>query len=92
MFVALVTGSVVATQKADSMIGQKLLVVEPYRLDEKSRSRLVATGSLDPGVDDLHAGVGPMADQPQPVGVGEPRRDDPSGPCIQSCRHGISPR
>lgn len=41
MFVALVTGSVVATQKTDSMVGQKLLVVEPYRLDEKSRDRLV---------------------------------------------------
>ena len=40
MFVARVTGSVVSTQKVDSMVGQKLLVVEPYRLeatDRKSR-------------------------------------------------------
>ena len=33
MFVAKVTGVVVATQKVDSMVGHKLLVVEPYRLD-----------------------------------------------------------
>ena len=34
MFVAKVTGSVVATQKVASMTGQKLLVVEPYRVDD----------------------------------------------------------
>ena len=33
MFVAKVTGSLVSTQKVDSMVGYKLLVVEPYRLD-----------------------------------------------------------
>ncbi|MCA9101731.1 MAG: ethanolamine utilization protein EutN, partial [Planctomycetales bacterium] len=33
MFVARVTGSVVSTQKVASMVGQKLLVVEPYRVD-----------------------------------------------------------
>lgn len=58
MFVALVTGSVVATQKTDSMIGQKLLVVEPYRLDEKSRDRLVSTGRTFIAVDALGAGEG----------------------------------
>ena len=58
MFVALVTGSVVATQKTDSMVGQKLLVVEPYRLDEKSRDRLVSTGRTFIAVDALGAGVG----------------------------------
>ena len=35
MFVARVTGSVVATQKVASMTGHKLLIVEPYRVDEK---------------------------------------------------------
>ena len=35
MFLARVTGSVVATQKVASMTGQKLLTVEPYRVDEK---------------------------------------------------------
>jgi ethanolamine utilization protein EutN len=58
MFVALVTGSVVATQKTDSMVGQKLLVVEPYRLDEKSRDRLVSTGRTFIAVDALGAGEG----------------------------------
>ena len=33
MFVALVTGSIVATQKTSTMTGHKLLIVEPYRLD-----------------------------------------------------------
>ena len=39
MFVAKVTGSVVATQKVASMVGQKLLIVEPYRIDEQDRRR-----------------------------------------------------
>jgi len=58
MFVALVTGSVVATQKADSMTGHKMLVVEPYRLDEKTRDRLVSTGRTFIAVDTLGAGEG----------------------------------
>ena len=58
MFVALVTGSVVATQKAASMTGHKLLVVEPYRLDEKTRDRLVSTGRTFIAVDTLGAGEG----------------------------------
>ena len=35
MFLARVTGSVIATQKLASMVGQKLLIVEPYRVDER---------------------------------------------------------
>lgn len=58
MFVALVTGSVVATQKAESMTGHKLLVVEPYRLDEKTRTKLVSTGRTFIAVDTLGAGEG----------------------------------
>jgi len=58
MFVALVTGSVVATQKAASMTGHKMLVVEPYRLDEKTRDRLVSTGRTFIAVDTLGAGEG----------------------------------
>ena len=37
MFLAKVTGSLVATQKADSMRGYKLLLVEPYRVDPDNR-------------------------------------------------------
>lgn len=58
MFVALVTGSVVATQKTESMTGHKLLVVEPYRLDEKTRNGLVSTGRTFVAVDTLGAGEG----------------------------------
>ncbi|MEI6239120.1 MAG: EutN/CcmL family microcompartment protein [Planctomycetia bacterium] len=58
MFVALVTGSVVATQKTASMTGHKMLVVEPYRLDEKNRDRFVSTGRTFIAVDTLGAGEG----------------------------------
>ena len=60
MFVARVTGTVVATQKVASMIGHKLLLVEPYRVDEKSKDRLVPTGRSFVVVDTLGAGVGEM--------------------------------
>jgi microcompartment protein CcmK/EutM len=58
MFVAQVTGSVVATQKTAAMTGHKMLVVEPYRLDEKTRDRLVPTGRTFIAVDTLGAGEG----------------------------------
>ncbi len=58
MFVAKVTGSVVATQKVDSMVGHKLLVVEPYRVDPQDRSQLVSTGRTFVAVDALGAGDG----------------------------------
>lgn len=58
MFLAKVTGAVVATQKAASMTGQKLLVVEPFRLDAESRRSLVTTGRTFVAVDALGAGVG----------------------------------
>jgi ethanolamine utilization protein EutN len=56
MFVARVTGSVVSTQKVASMTGHKLLIVEPYRLDEKQRKSLVTTGRTFVAVDTLGAG------------------------------------
>jgi ethanolamine utilization protein EutN len=61
MFVAKVTGSVVATQKVDSMVGQKLMLVEPYRVEEKrdeKRPRLVGTGRTFVAVDTVGAGTG----------------------------------
>ena len=60
MFLARVTGSVVATQKVASMTGQKLLTVEPYRVDEKARDRLVPTGRTFVVVDTLGAGLDEM--------------------------------
>ncbi len=58
MFVAQVTGSVVATQNTATMTGHKMLFVEPYRLDEKTRDRLVPTGRTFVAVDTLGAGEG----------------------------------
>src|SRR5438309_11580209 len=60
MFLARVTGSVVATQKVASMTGHKLLTVEPYRVDEASRDRLVPTGRTFVVVDTLGAGLNEM--------------------------------
>ena len=58
MFVAQVTGSLVSTQKVDSMVGYKLLLVEPYRLDAEQRQSLVTTGRTFVAVDLLGAGEG----------------------------------
>src|SRR5436305_4304745 len=60
MFIARVTGSMVATQKVASMTGHKLLVVEPYRLDDTGRDRLVSTGRTFVVVDTLGAGLDEM--------------------------------
>jgi microcompartment protein CcmK/EutM len=58
MFVAKVVGSLVATQKVQPMVGQKLMLVEPYRLDNNDRSSLVTTGRTFVAVDMLGSGVG----------------------------------
>ena len=58
MFVARVTGSVVSTQKVESMVGYKLLVVEPYRLEAEKRASLSTTGRTFVAVDMLGAGEG----------------------------------
>jgi ethanolamine utilization protein EutN len=58
MFLAKVTGSVVATQKSSTMVGQKLLVVEPLRVDEKASSSLTGTGRTFICVDTVGCGEG----------------------------------
>ena len=58
MFVAKVTRSLVSTQKAESLVGHKLLIVEPYRLEAKQRKRLVTTGRTFVAIDTLGAGEG----------------------------------
>ena len=60
MFLARVTGSVVATQKVASMTGHKLLTVEPLRVDPAGRDRLVGTGRTFVCVDTVGAGQGEM--------------------------------
>ena len=58
MFIAKVTGSVVSSQKTETMVGQKLLVVEPYRLESERRQSLVTTGRTFVAVDTVGAGEG----------------------------------
>ena len=58
MFVAKVTGSLVSTQKVPEMVGQKLMVVEPFRLDAKTRKELITTGRTFVAVDTIGSGVG----------------------------------
>tara|TARA_B100000029_G_scaffold22844_1_gene22786 strand:+ start:318 stop:626 length:309 start_codon:yes stop_codon:yes gene_type:complete len=58
MFIAQITGSIVSSQKVESMVGQKLLIVEPLRVDEETRARLRATGRTFIAVDTVGAGEG----------------------------------
>ena|SRR6266849_3736706 len=60
MFLARVTGTVVATQKVASMTGRKLLTVEPLRVDPQQRDRLVSTGRTFVVVDAVGAGQGEL--------------------------------
>ncbi|MGL4595773.1 MAG: EutN/CcmL family microcompartment protein [Thermoguttaceae bacterium] len=55
MFIAKIVGVLVSTQKVDSMTGQKLLVIEPFRLDE-SRTTMQTTGRSLVAVDTVGAG------------------------------------
>ena len=58
MFIAKVTGSLVATQKTPAMVGFKLLIVEPYRVEGTKRDSLETTGRTFIAVDTLGAGEG----------------------------------
>lgn len=58
MFVAKVTGAVVSTQKVDTLVGSKLLVVEPYRLEPSARASLATTGRTFIAIDTIGAGEG----------------------------------
>ncbi len=58
MFMARITGSIVSSQKVESMVGQKLLIVEPLRVDEKTRAKLSSTGRTFIVVDTVGAGEG----------------------------------
>jgi len=60
MFIAKVTGSVVATQKVASMVGMKLLTVEPLRVDPAGQGQLIGTGRTFVCVDTVGAGLGEM--------------------------------
>lgn len=53
MLIAKVIGEVVATQKHESHVGQKLLIVQPLELDGSNRGdAVIAVDSADAGVGD----------------------------------------
>ncbi len=58
MFLARITGSVVSTQKVEELVGQKILIVEPLRVNEKDQSDLQPTGRSFVCVDTVGAGEG----------------------------------
>lgn len=58
MFLARVTGNLVSTHKVKSMVGQKLLLVEPLRVNECDQSDLQPTGRSFVVVDPVGAGEG----------------------------------
>ena len=60
MFLARVTGSVVATQKLANMTGHKLLTVEPLRVEPAKRDQLIGTGRTFVCVDTVGAGQGEL--------------------------------
>ena len=60
MFLARVTGSVVASQKVGSMTGHKLLTVEPLRVDPAKRDNLTGVGRTFVVIDAVGAGQGEM--------------------------------
>jgi ethanolamine utilization protein EutN len=58
MFIGKITGTVISTHKVDSMKGQKLLIVEPLRIDEQNRDSLKSTGRTFIVVDCMGVGEG----------------------------------
>ncbi len=57
MLLAKVTGSLVSTQKVDSMTGHRLVLVEPCRVDRET-GRLAGSGRSLVAVDTVGAGEG----------------------------------
>jgi ethanolamine utilization protein EutN len=60
MFFAKVVGSMISTQKVATMTGHKLMLVEPYKVDPATKTRLIGTGRSFVAVDTLGSGVGDM--------------------------------
>jgi ethanolamine utilization protein EutN len=58
MFLGRITGSVVSTQKVDELVGSKLLMVEPLRVNEQNQSDLQPTGRSFVVIDTVGAGEG----------------------------------
>ena len=58
MFIGKIVGTVVSTQKTESMRGSKLLMIEPYVIDPKTRERLITTSRSLVAVDVVGVGEG----------------------------------
>ncbi len=58
MLLAKVVGHVVATEKNKTLIGQKLLLVEPHRVEPKHKASLMSTERTVVAVDTVGAGPG----------------------------------
>jgi ethanolamine utilization protein EutN len=58
VFLAKVTGSVVSTHKVASLVGHKLLTVEPLRIDPQTQDKLIGVGRTFVCVDLVGAGEG----------------------------------
>ena len=58
MFIGKVTGSVVASQKIDSVIGSKLLLIAAMTVKGDAQGKLVETGRVAVAIDTLGAGQG----------------------------------
>ncbi|TWT57983.1 Ethanolamine utilization protein EutN [Thalassoglobus neptunius] len=58
MFLAKITGNVTSTHKVQAMVGQKLFIVEPLRVDEQNQDCLKTTGRTFIAVDTVGAGEG----------------------------------
>jgi len=60
MFIGKVSGSVVASQKIDSVVGRKLLLVRAMTVKDDAAGELVETGRVAVAVDSLGAGEGEL--------------------------------
>ncbi len=58
MFLARITGSLISSHKVQTLVGQKLLIVEPLRVDEGEGGALKGTGRTFVVVDPVGAGEG----------------------------------
>ncbi len=58
MFLARITGSLISSHKVQTLVGQKLLIVEPLRVDEADGASLKGTGRTFVVVDPVGAGEG----------------------------------
>lgn len=58
MFIGKVSGSVVASQKIESVVGRKLLLVQAMTVEGKEPGALATTGRVAVAIDTLGAGEG----------------------------------